>query len=128
MLFKLKSDTLGAVSGSLCLIHCLATPLLFAFKICTVCREYTTSDLWEKLDFVFLLVSFIAIFYSAQQTSKLWMKISFWVSWALLSLCLLNEKMEWFFVSEFLNYIPAIALIFLHLYNRRYCSCKTDAC
>jgi len=31
-------------------------------------------------------------------------------------------------LGELVVYIPAIALVGLHLYNRKYCKCEDDTC
>ena len=83
---------------------------------------------WSFIDVVLLVVSFFAVFWAAKNTSKHWMKISLYSSWSLLALIILNEQLHVIHLTEYLIYIPAVALIGLHLYNRKYCQCAGDHC
>ena len=56
------------------------------------------------------------------------MKYAMWASWGVLSLIILNEKIEWVHLPHETIYFPALSLVFLHLYNRRYCQCDDDQC
>jgi hypothetical protein len=125
-----KSDTLGATASTLCLIHCLVTPVLFIVQTCTAtcCNSSAVPDWWIFLDYLFLGVSFIAIFWSSKTTSKEWMKYAMWIAWFALLAVILNERLELFTINEYLGYLPALLLVFLHLYNRKYCTCSAEGC
>lgn len=122
-----KSDSFGAIASGLCLLHCIATPILFAIQpMATHVEE--APIWWKSLDYIFLLLSFFAVYWSAKNSSKNWMKYALWTSWILLTLAILNEKLELFHLGELVVYIPAISLIGLHLYNRKYCQCADETC
>ena len=105
------------VSG-LCLIHCIATPFIFVAQTCTrtCCAE--TPVWWKIIDYSFLAISFAAVWYSAKETSKSWLKVILWINWLLLGTVLIFEEaaIEMFFDKIVL--VPAFTLIGLHLYNR----------
>ena len=105
------------VSG-LCLIHCIATPFVFVAQTCTrtCCAE--TPIWWKTIDYIFLAVSFAAVWFSAKETSKSWLKIVLWINWVLLATVLIFEEaaIEIFFDKIVL--VPAFTLIGLHFYNR----------
>ena len=122
-----KSDSLGALASSLCLLHCVATPFLFVLQPLAVSEE-AAPFWWQSLDFVFLVISFLAVYWSAINTSKKWMRNALWTSFIVLALAILNEKFELLHLGEFLTYIPAASLIGLHLYNKKYCQCDDDTC
>ena len=127
-LIALKPDALGAISSSLCVVHCLATPLLF------ISHLYTSTDLksipfwWKDLDFVFLTISFIAIYRATKTTSKNFMKYALWVGWIVLFSLILNEKMGLFAIPGISNYIAALSLSSFHIYNLKYCQCDDENC
>ena len=122
-LISLKPDFFGAVASSLCMVHCLATPLLFIPNL-HISRGYETIPFWWKeLDFIFLAISFIAIYRSTKTTSKNFMKYTLWIGWIVLFFLILNEKIAWLRISGILNYIAAISLSSFHIYNLRYCQC-----
>lgn len=122
------SDVWGSVASSLCLAHCLATPFLFAAHTGHVHGHHSSPDWWGFLDLLFIAISFMAVFYSVKNTSKNWMKFALWISWVLLAGIIVNEKIQWLELAEALIYVPSIALVVLHLYNRNYCLCKNDKC
>lgn len=119
-LFIQKPDTYGALASSLCLVHCVATPFLL------VSLSYAAAPAWwAHLDTIFLIISFFAIYRSVQTTSKKMMKYALWLSYAVLFVLILNEKMQWREVPEMVSYLSAFTLTGLHIYNLKYCQCKT---
>ena len=123
-----RSDIMGALASGLCLLHCLATPLLFVANAHAVVAQEAHPEWWGVLDLVFLVVSFIAVYWSVKNTSKLWMRYIFWSSWSILAFVVFNEKLALAPLAEEFIYLPTLALIFAHLYNRRYCGCKDETC
>ncbi|HAA15893.1 MAG TPA: MerC domain-containing protein [Cytophagales bacterium] len=121
-----KSDTLGAIASGLCLIHCLATPLLFVAH--AGAHHAEGPAWWGLIDITLLAVSLAAVVWAVRKTSKNWMKWALSASWLLLALILLNEKAEAFHLAEAWIYLPTVSLIVLHIYNTRYCYCDEDGC
>lgn len=121
-----SSDLLGAVASVLCLIHCVATPFLFIAHSAVHGHHdhHEHSPVWwSAIDFIFLVISFIAIRHSAKHTTAKWMPMAMYISWGLLAAYILVETFHLFHLSHSLIYIPALSLVVLHLYNRRYCNC-----
>jgi hypothetical protein len=123
-----KTDKVGIIASALCMIHCIATPFLFIAKSCSATCCETAPGWWTLIDYLFLIVSFFAIYRSSKNTSKTWMKYALWISWTLLLVVLLNEKLLYFSLFNYAIYFPALALVVLHFYNLKYCQCKTDNC
>ena len=121
-------NSIGILASGLCLIHCLLTPLFFAFQpsILKLGKEY--AGWWQAMDLVFLFFSFIAILASSHHTSRCWMKYALWSSWIVLVGIILNEKFQMISIPEAAIYIPSFALIVLHLINRNYCKCTDEKC
>ena len=115
-----KPDTLGALASSLCLVHCILTPVLLLSQFSAIW--------WGSLDYVFLGLSLFAVSKSARQSAKPVMKPALWFTWIVLALLLINEKLHGFELPEFLTYISAISLAVLHVYNLKYCQCEGDDC
>jgi len=118
----------GSFASGLCLVHCVATPFLFAAHTGHVHGHQSSPMWWGFLDVLFLLISFLAVFWSAKNTSKNWMKFTLWIFWALLAGIILNEKLELIHLNHEIIYLPSVALIVLHLYNRKYCQCNDNNC
>ncbi len=125
---NLSSDTLGAFASGLCLIHCLVTPLIFVVQACTATCCEAGPWWWGMIDYLFLGVSFAAIYYSAKSTSLKWMPAGLYITWGILALVILNESFSVLTLPSASIYFPAIALVGLHLYNRRYCQCHDEEC
>jgi hypothetical protein len=128
ILIKQKSDSVGAIASSLCLIHCVATPFLFIAQATSATCCSTPPLWWRIMDYIFLLISFFAVYRSTQTTSSSWMKPLLWLSWSLLCFIILNEKISLLSIPEYFIYFPAITLTILHLYNKKYCQCNTTNC
>ncbi|KJD34375.1 membrane protein [Tamlana nanhaiensis] len=128
MLLKQKADTLGIASSSLCLIHCAATPFLFIAQASSSLYGFEKPVWWQSLDYVFLTISFVAIFYSSKNTSKKWIAVALWLFWSLLLITILDETFELGYFSEAFIYVPSLAIVALHFYNQKYCKCKDDNC
>ncbi len=123
-----KSDNWGIWAGGLCMVHCFATPFLFVALAGSSVYSGEAPLWWLSINYVFLFISFFAVMRSSRTTSRVFMKPLFWISWIFLSFVIVNEQFEWLELSEAITYIAATFLIVLHIYNRRYCQCKTDTC
>lgn len=125
---SIKVDYLGIVAGFLCLIHCIATPFIFIVKSCATTCCASTPIWWHAIDYIFLFVSFLAIYHSTKNTQKTWVKNAFWVNWAALLFIIANEKLELIYLAKEIIYIPSALIVILHIYNLKYCQCKEDKC
>ena len=123
-----NSDILGSTASTLCLLHCLATPLLFAAHTGHVHGHHSHPFWWGMLDLVFIAISFMAVFWSVRNTSRSWMKYALWLSWVFLAFVIVNEKLGVIHLVEEIIYLPSLALVVLHLYNRKYCKCANEEC
>jgi len=126
--FTSSSDIIGASASAMCFIHCLVTPFLFVAYSNTVIIENTYPWWWGILDIVFLLISLFAVYWSTYNTSKQFVKYTFWTLWILLALIIINEKWEIVHVAEVFIHLTTLGLVFLHFYNRHYCQCENDKC
>ncbi|MBQ0733555.1 MerC domain-containing protein [Aquimarina celericrescens] len=116
------------IASSLCLVHCLATPFLFLAHTGLIISEGTHPIWWKSLDFIFLGLSFMAIRRSSKTTSKPKMKYAFWISWLLLFVIVINEKLSMFPIPEETIYLASSLLVVLHVYNLKYCQCEQECC
>lgn len=125
-----KPDTLGALASSICLIHCIATPFVFMAQstVAVCCAHEAVPTWWHAIDFIFIIISFVAVYRSNKTSTNLILKKALWLSWAILFTLILNEKLEWFAIPETIMYIAALTLVSLHIYNLNYCQCKNNTC
>lgn len=121
---KLNSDYLGVTFSSLCMLHCFLTPILFISQV----HLSTIPGWWQPLNFLFLSLSFLAIYRSVQNSSSINVKILLYLSWTVLAFLLISEELELFHLPEALTYASGFSLAFLHIYNRKYCQCADEEC
>jgi len=123
-----NSDSIGAIASSLCLIHCVATPFIFIAQTCSATCCESAPTWWTIIDYVFLAISFFAVYWSSNNSSKQWVKYSLWFNWIALCLLIINEKLQLYTIPEGIIYLPAMTLFVLHLYNQKYCRCNNNQC
>lgn len=129
-LFQQKTDHVGSIASILCLIHCVATPYLFvSFTASAVIVQHVESPVWwGYIDLTLVTLSVVAIYWSSKNSNSNWIKIGLYSNWFFITFLILNEKLELFLLTEWLIYIPALSLVALHQYNRKYCACYDHSC
>lgn len=120
-----NSDALGALASGLCLLHCIITPFIFIAQS-SVSNHVEVPLWWGTIDIMLIVISFFAVYWSAKNSGKQWITIGLWLCWALMSFVILNEKIGLIELPEYSIYAPAIGLIVLHIYNRKYCKCEDN--
>ena len=116
-----NSDFFGVLTCSLCLMHCISTPLILLSLSSLNTTLLMSHTWWSNLDYLFLFISFFMVYFSTQITTLKWMKYFFWLSWFSLLLVTINEKTEIFEFPEYLTYLIITGLSLLHLVNLKYC-------
>lgn len=122
----ITTDGIGVISGSLCLIHCVATPFIFIAKACSVSCCSDAPLWWQSFDYLFLIISFIAIYFVSKNATNQLLKVAFWLSWAVLLVVILNQSFELFYLPKNLIYVSSFLIITLHLYNIKHNNCDKD--
>ena len=118
-----NNDIYGIIVCALCVLHCIATPLIFFSVAASNDNNISPPFLWKNLDYLFLAISLFVVYNSAKNTTKPIMKYILGISWLVLFLVISNEKIDVFHIPELVTYIASINLAVVHLYNYRYCRC-----
>jgi uncharacterized BrkB/YihY/UPF0761 family membrane protein len=121
-------DGIGIISGTLCMIHCIGTPFIFIAKACSVSCCSEAPLWWQLIDYLFLIISFIAIYFVSKNATKNWLKIALWFSWIALLLIIVNQTFGIIYLPSNLIYVPTFSIIGLHLYNLKFCKCQDESC
>ena len=111
-----KSDKIGIASAVLCSIHCLIVPVLYLVKVSWAeqHRSFTLPGWWELMDYVFMIISFTAVFHSAGHTPFKSIKFFLWTFWLVLMVSILfSNLLHW------MAYIASAGLIITHFMNIR---------
>ncbi len=125
---KINSDLIGASASTLCTIHCLATPFIFVASACTHSCCASAPTWWTAIDYIFLIISFFAVYRSTKTTSKTWIKPTLLISWIALFSFIILEHNSSIILSDLFKYSSALSLAGFHIYNMKYCQCKNDDC
>ena len=121
-----NSDAIGSIAGILCIIHCIITPLLFLTNAELATKQ--TLFALQLIGYVFLIISFFAVYRSALNTTNKTVKVLFFFFWGALLFLILNESFGAFRIAETFTFISAFSLSALHIYNLKYCQCKDETC
>jgi hypothetical protein len=123
-----SSDIVGVFSTSLCAVHCVATPILFIAQAnSSFCCDIVPLW-WQAINYIFLAISFFAVYRSSQNTTSKLIYYLLWLAWTSLFVLIINEEFGVFTLSESFTYFSAFSLAILHLYNLKYCTCEDDEC
>ena len=112
-----NSDRIGVISSGLCMLHCFATPFLFLSQSSLIFISVDFTLTWFILNYVFLFISFIAIYHSVKNSTNRFIRIFLYLFWVVLSGLIINESLEIFSIPEAATYFSASSLICLHIYN-----------
>lgn len=109
------ADLIGVVSALLCLIHCVAVPVLLVLGA-------LSEGLWAHtavLDYLFIVLALMAVYFATRnQETTLPVRIGLWSSTALFSLAILLH--DWFAFALYLSVAASIALLVFHAINYRH--------
>lgn len=115
-----NSDLFGIVSSSLCLIHCIAFPVFFAFSSLSV--GFIDHHV-HWLEYIFVLLAIMAVYYSTSKITSKGIKSSMWVSISIFGTAMLMHELSEIFI--YISILASIGLVVLHIINYRYCKgCK----
>ena len=122
------SDKVGAASNILCMLHCFATPFIFLSQTQTAHIGHDVPFAWQIINYFFITISGIAVYYSAKNTTNNFVKVFMVLFWLILSFLIISEGLHLLHLPEILTYILASSLSFLHIYNLKYCTCNEEEC
>ncbi|MHA7877887.1 MAG: MerC domain-containing protein [Bacteroidota bacterium] len=125
---RLKTAYVGALASLLCLIHCMATPFLFLVKTYSNTCCVDAPGWWQAIDYVFLAVSGLSIYYATKERTSNWVRVALWSAWIVLSLGIMNKTIDVVPLPRQFIYCFSLVIVVLHLYNQRYYQGKKRAC
>ncbi len=116
-----KSDLVGILSSIGCIIHCLLMPILLSSA-----ASITAHEEYRWLDFLFLALAAIAVWFSARKTNSLLVRIILIMAWAVFAGSIIWEETIPF--ASVLMYLGSVLLIVGHVLNLRYVhECKNHS-
>ena len=115
-LLRQKADYVGITGSILCIVHCLATPIVVMSS--TLINHNAIRVGFLSLDYLFIGVNIVAVWSATRHTSRT-LGIALWTFLALFAAGLLLEDIHaWF---EYLAYAASLGLVITHVANISYC-------
>jgi hypothetical protein len=108
-----KSDIVGIISSSICVVHCILTPFI------VVILPNCIKENYEDINYLFLVLGFISMLLSVKSTKLNLVKYLLIYFWLQLCLSIFLEERSVFF--SLLMYFSAFGLIIGHILNMKYC-------
>lgn len=109
-----RSDLLGVSTSLLCLLHCLAFPVVLSTGYLF---NYSLQGHWHGTDYIFVLLGMVAVWASARKTPFLALKLAFWLAILVFSLSILfHDRWSWMI---YISTAASVVLIALHILHWR---------
>lgn len=112
-----KADYVGITGSVLCLIHCMATPVLLMTS--NLLKDELIRSSFLSLDYLFIGINIVAVYYATRHNGSNLIRTSLWGFLALFALAITLEDVSPIF--EYTGYFASIGLVTTHLFNIRYC-------
>lgn len=110
-----KSDLVGISSSFLCLLHCLALPILISMGYIF---NFSLPEHWHGVDYIFITLGLIAAWTAARKTSSRTLKLGFGLTILIFSFSVLLHE-QWYWMI-YLSVSASLILIILHSIRWRY--------
>ncbi|WP_188374539.1 MerC domain-containing protein [Winogradskyella haliclonae] len=105
------ADKLGIASALLCIVHCLAAPLLMTIGV-----GFLNNPV---IAILFILIAFVSIYKTTKRKFFKGVSILLWMAFTgFVMSIMLEERAE---IFEFTMYISSLCIIIGHLYNIKHC-------
>ena len=114
-LLSRKADYIGITGSVLCLIHCLATPVLLMTT--TALRHEHLHIGYLSLDYVFIGVNIAAVYFATKDNQSTLVKRALWGFLILFAIGIACENVGPAF--QLLGYAASAGLVMTHLVNIR---------
>lgn len=109
---KPLSDYVGLLSSFLCLAHCLIIPVVLSLQLFSF-GFLKTIEGNHYFDYSFLIISTVAVYYSAKRFNDKLTSILLWSSLFTLAASILFHEV----IPQSIAYLSSIVLIGIHLKN-----------
>ncbi|MEZ0483646.1 MerC domain-containing protein [Fibrella aquatica] len=111
-----KADYIGITGSVLCLIHCLAAPVLVMTS--SLFRNDALRAGFLSLDYFFIAVNIVAVYYAARHHTSSAIRTALWSFLFIFAVGLLLEDVDPIF--EYIAYAASTGLVISHLVNLRH--------
>lgn len=112
---KHTSDFIGIFSAIVCMIHCLAAPIVLGAS--AHMHEHSHLFLAPEWNYLFLAIGLVAVWFSTKHTASKFLRYVLWLTYGVLAIAVIFET-----YADYLHYVvyaASIALISAHIINLR---------
>jgi hypothetical protein len=111
-----KADYVGITGSLLCLVHCIATPMLLMSSRLLQTNDHIRVG-YLSLDYVFIAVNIAAVYFATRHYASAAVRRSLWGFLCLFTASVLLEDVNEVF--EYISYVASAGLMLTHLVNIR---------
>lgn len=119
-----SADIMGISASIMCMIHCLALPVLISvgFILSPVDNHIHEHDHvhfnWHWIDFLFVALALWAVYFAVKSTQSKSIKIALWVAVSIFSIgVMFHDVFHWML---YLSLIGSIGLVVIHIINWKF--------
>lgn len=110
-----KADFIGIISSCICLVHCIVMPIIFLTHSAIHSTNY--------LDYIFLIVSFHAVFQATKYSNSKIIIVILWASFILFMIGILGGEEN--LKIHIIGMIGSVGQTIGHIFNINHCKkCK----
>ncbi|WP_194972481.1 MerC domain-containing protein [Aquiflexum lacus] len=115
-----SADILGISASLLCMIHCLAFPVMislgYIFKFSD--DHDHVHEHWHWMDYFFVILAIWAVYNAAKNTHSKRIKIALWIGVLFFSIAILLHDLNPFMIV--ISIVASLALLIIHIINWKY--------
>jgi chromate transport protein ChrA len=115
-----SADILGISASLLCMIHCLALPVMislgYIFKFSD--DHDHVHEHWHWMDYFFVFLAIWAVYNAAKNTHSKRIKIALWIAVLFFSIAILLHDINPFMIVISIG--ASLALVIIHIINWKY--------
>lgn len=115
-----SADILGISASLLCMIHCLAFPVMislgYIFKFSD--DHDHVHEHWHWMDYFFVILAIWAVYNAAKNTHSKRIKIALWIGVLFFSIAILLHDLNPFMIV--ISIAASLALLIIHIINWKY--------
>jgi hypothetical protein len=114
----LSADAFGISASLLCMVHCLAFPLVISMGYIFQNPGEQGHIHWHWVDYLFIGLALWAVFHSSKNTQSKGIKIALWIAVSVFSISvLLHDLTSW---MVFISVSASMILVIVHIINWKF--------
>lgn len=115
-----SADMLGISASVLCMIHCLAFPVMISLGyLVNFSDDHDHShEHWHWMDYFFVILAVWAVYNAAKNTHSMRIKIALWIAVFIFSIAILLHELNPYMIV--ISIAASLILLIIHIINWKY--------